>query len=127
MAKDKDYIKMIQSRRWSTLRRQVLSEHPTCARCDEEGRLRLAVEVHHVVPVESGLTITEKSRLMFNRSNLTPLCHACHVITHTEMGRSGREATRRKNNILVCKVIHKFYNCKQEEGGDGFLEGGGVP
>lgn len=53
MAKDKDYIRMIHTARWLRLRRDKLTVQPLCERCEEEGRLAPATEVHHVLPVAS--------------------------------------------------------------------------
>ena len=90
MAKDKDYIKLIHTNRWLRLRRDKLSSQPLCERCKESGRITAATEVHHVIPVEDGLTRAEKERLMYDPTNLRALCHDCHVKTHTEMGRCGK-------------------------------------
>ena len=60
MSKDKDYIRLIHDRRWLRLRRQRLTLHPVCEMCEKEGRVTAAVEVHHIVPVETGLTFHQK-------------------------------------------------------------------
>lgn len=52
--------------------------------------------------------------LMFDAHNLRALCHDCHVKTHTEMGRSGRAATKKRNEEQVRAVCRKFY---EDEGG----------
>lgn len=109
MAKDKDYIRLIQSTRWVKLRRRVLTAHPVCQRCDAEGRIGVpATEVHHVTPVEYAATRQGKEQLMFNPANLQALCHACHVQTHVEMGRSGKAATKRRTAALVQAFKEKF-------------------
>lgn len=110
MAKDKDYRKLIHTPRWLRLRHEVLSAHPLCEMCGEEGYVAPATEVHHVVPVEYGINYAEKFRLMYDPKNLRALCHACHVKIHTEMGRSGKEAVRRRNAEQVKSVIVKFFN-----------------
>ena len=110
MAKDKDYQKMIHTSRWVRLRRDKLSDYPLCERCEEEGRHSLAVEVHHVIPVEDGLTRQEKERLMFDYHNLRALCRDCHVKTHMEMGRSGKAYAERKRKSGIRRFIDKFIN-----------------
>lgn len=110
MAKDKDYRKMICTRRWQMLRREVLTAHPLCERCKADGVIAPATEVHHCRPVEYGLNFNEKRRLMFDPGNLMALCHNCHVKTHTEMGRSGKAATRRRVDAQVAATIVKFFN-----------------
>ena len=56
-----------KTKRWYRLRRIVLSEQPVCADCDN----RMSEEVDHIVPVEDGGP-------MWDRSNLQGLCHSCH-------------------------------------------------
>ena len=99
MAKDKDYKKLIHTTRWLRLRRDKLSDFPLCERCEEEGRVTAATEVHHIIPVENGLTRQEKERLMYDYTNLK---------THTEMGRCGKEQakSRAKNHLL--RFVEKF-------------------
>lgn len=117
MAKDKDYIKLIHTHRWLRLRRAVLTAHPLCERCEAAGIISPATEVHHRRPVEYGVNYNEKYRLMYDPHNLCALCHDCHVKEHTEMGRSGKEATRRRNAQQVGQVIAKFFNNGESEAG----------
>ncbi len=99
---------MIHTGRWLRLRRDKLSDFPLCERCEEEGRHSLAVEVHHVVPVEDGVTRQEKERLMFDYFNLRALCHDCHVKTHVEMGRSGKAYAERRAKDGLRRFVNKF-------------------
>lgn len=108
MAKDEDYVRMIHTGRWLRLRRAKLTAQPLCERCAEEGRTRAATEVHHVKPVEDGLTLREKERLMFDYHNLRSLCHDCHVTTHVEMGRSGKKQARKRAEEHLQRFIDKF-------------------
>lgn len=110
MAKDKYYQQLINTGRWLRLRRAVLTEHPLCQRCQEEGRITAATEVHHVRPVEEAINKAGKLQLMYDPANLRALCHDCHVKTHTEAGRSGKEATKKRNGEQVAQVIKKFFD-----------------
>ena len=110
MAKDNDYKRLIHTKRWVELRRMVLTAQPLCERCKAEGYITPAVEVHHRTPVESGYNFHEKRRLMYDPCNLMALCHDCHVKTHTEMGRSGKEANRKRTDEQVAGVIKKFFD-----------------
>ena len=110
MSKDKDYNKLIHTARWLRLRRDVLTAHPLCERCEAEGFVTPASEVHHRVPVETAISYSEKARLMYDPNNLCALCHDCHVRVHTEMGRSGKAATKRRNAEQVKEIIVKFFN-----------------
>lgn len=98
------------------LRRDTITAHPLCQRCEAEGRISPATEVHHRHPVEYGQTYAEKCRLMFDPSNLCALCHDCHVKEHTEMGRSGKAATRRRVDAQVRTFLKDFF-------GDGATDG----
>ena len=109
MAKDKDYQKLINTTRWLQLRREILTAQPLCQRCQEAGRLTAATEVHHVRPVEEAITYADKRQRMYDPANLRALCHDCHVRTHTEAGRSGREATKQRNAKQVAQVIAKYF------------------
>lgn len=110
MARDDDYIKLIHTSRWLRLRRDVLNAHPLCQRCEKEGTLTPSTEVHHIRPVEEALTYSEKMRLMYDASNLMALCHDCHVKVHTEMGRCGKDANRKRQDAHVKDVIRKFFD-----------------
>lgn len=109
MAKDKDYVQLIHTDRWLRLRRDKLTASPLCERCQQDGIITPATEVHHVTPVEDGLTYAAKVQLMFDPHNLRALCHACHVQTHTELGRCGRAATKRRNAAQVAATLEKFF------------------
>ncbi len=108
MAKDKDYKRLIARNRWLRLRKAKLTAQPLCERCKEEGRVTPASEVHHIVPVEDGLTLTEKEALMYDHRNLRSLCHDCHVKTHTEMGRSGKAQAKRRAESQLERFADKF-------------------
>lgn len=109
MAKDKDYQRLINTSQWLRLRRDTLTAHPLCQRCQAEGKITAATEVHHVRPVEEAINYAEKRRRMYDLANLRALCHDCHVRIHTEAGRSGREATKKRNAEQVAQVIKNFF------------------
>lgn len=109
MAKDRDYQQLINSTKWLRLRREVLTRHPLCQRCEAEGKLTAATEVHHVRPVEEAITYADKQQRMYDPHNLRALCHDCHVRTHTELGRSGREATKKRNAEQTAQVIARYF------------------
>lgn len=110
MAKDKDYIKLINTMRWQLLRRDILTEHPLCERCEKEGRITPAKEVHHRRPVYSWLTYPEKEKLMYDPSNLCALCHECHVTVHKELGKNSRKAMRRLNDERRDTFVKKYFS-----------------
>lgn len=108
MAKDKDYRRLIHTAQWVRLRRAKLTAFPLCERCREEGRLAPATEVHHIRPVEEGLTLREKEQLMFDPHNLRALCHECHVKTHTEMGRYGKKQAKERAEAHLLRFKNRF-------------------
>lgn len=108
MAKDKDYRRLIHTAQWVRLRRAKLTAFPLCERCMEEGRLAPATEVHHIRPVEEGLTLREKEQLMFDPHNLRALCHECHVKTHTEMGRCGKKQAKERAEAYLLRFKDRF-------------------
>ena len=109
MAKDKIYMRLINSGRWRALRKQVLERHPLCERCQREGLVAAATEVHHRQPVETAVTASQKERLMFDPFNLSPLCHRCHVATHKELGKGGRAATRARAQAQAEEFKKSFF------------------
>lgn len=109
MAKDKEYRRLIHTAKWLKLRREILTAHPVCQRCEAEGRLTPSTEVHHIKPVEGAFTKAEREQRMYDPHNVKALCHDCHVRTHTELGRSGKEATKKRNAEHARQVIKKFF------------------
>lgn len=102
------YRRLIHSAQWARLRRWKLAAQPLCERCQAEGRLRAATEVHHIVPVDDALSPADRRRLMFDAHNLRALCHDCHVRTHAEMGRSGREQAKRRQQARLGDFRRRF-------------------
>lgn len=57
---------------WSRLRASVLSRSPLCVMCQAQGRVTVANEVDHIVPIR----LAPERRL--DESNLQTLCKPCH-------------------------------------------------
>lgn len=72
------------TRRWQALRRLVLSCEPCCRYCAEQGRITPATDVDHIVP------ISRDRAMVFDLSNLQPLCHGCHSGPKQSEERTGR-------------------------------------
>lgn len=106
--KGNDYRKMIQGSQWIRLRKWKLSRNPLCEDCKERGRIVLATEVHHIMPVEDGLSVIDRERLMYAIGNLRSLCHDCHIRAHKELGRSGKEQARRRNESRLVGFKKRF-------------------
>lgn len=102
------YRRLINTARWRRLRAAVLAHQPLCQRCLEEGRLTPAAEVHHIIPIEEGLTGTQCTALAYDPANVQALCHDCHVQTHYELGRGGVEA-RKARQARQLQIIRRTY------------------
>lgn len=106
---DSDYRRLINTGEWRRLRHETLLRRPLCVRCETEGRVTAATEVHHTTPVHTGMNAAEKQRLMFSAANLEPLCHDCHVKAHIALGRSGSKYAKRKNESDAESFNRKFF------------------
>lgn len=107
--RDRDYIRLMSSKQWRQLRNLTLSACPLCVRCQREGRITAATEVHHVTPIESGRTYAEKERLAYSPSNLMPLCHACHRSEHIEAGSHTKEFRLEKAKEKAAQYCRRFF------------------
>jgi 5-methylcytosine-specific restriction protein A len=65
-------------RAWKRIRDRYIREHPLCERCLEEGRVTIAEEVHHILPLSRGGTSSP--------DNLMSLCRSCHNKIHHDLG-----------------------------------------
>ena len=104
MARSKDYISLINSQRWKSLRRYHLSGHQWCERCLRNGRHTPASEVHHVIPVESVFGLEAMKRLMFDPLNLMSVCRQCHCNIHTELG--SRSTMLRRSKFSIASALN---------------------
>ena len=68
---------------WRKLRLEVLHDDPFCRSCRKRGLVEQAVEVDHIVPLSRG-----GARLA--KSNLQPLCRACHHLKTSREQAEGR-------------------------------------
>lgn len=110
MAKDANYIKLINTARWRALRLKKLQAQPLCE-CDEckaNGKITPATEVHHIVPVESVTTIEMMTKLMFDFTNLMSVSHECHQRIHREMFSHTKVNVQKANKRRTQRFIDKF-------------------
>jgi 5-methylcytosine-specific restriction enzyme A len=59
-------------RRWGKMRQRFLADHPFCVRCAEQNTRQLATEADHIIPHDG------RASLMWDVTNLQPLCKSCH-------------------------------------------------
>ena len=90
MSRNKDYQRLLNSKRWKQLREWKLQQNPLCELCEAEGFVRSAIDVHHKTPCESARTLQEMEQLCFNPANLQALC----IEHHSNIHRSARSHTR---------------------------------
>ena len=57
--------------RWQRLRKVQLSKEPLCRYCSEQGRVTMATDVDHIVPIAAGGEA-------YDEGNLQSLCRSCH-------------------------------------------------
>lgn len=67
------------SRHWRSVREMKLRRSPLCERCQEEGLVIEATEVHHIIPISDG-------GAPYTFDNLMSLCHRCHMKIHAGKG-----------------------------------------
>ena len=73
-------VKKRDGRAWKRIRDRCIADHPLCQRCEDQGRITSAKEVHHITPLSRGGT--------HDPENLMSLCTSCHSeITAREGGR----------------------------------------
>ena len=109
MARDREYIRLINTRRWQALRLSVLEREPLCRRCAQAGRVRQAREVHHVQPIQTGVTLQERERLAYDPANLMPLCSECHQSEHERLGSKGKAEQTSRRKAATAEFIRRFY------------------
>lgn len=60
----------VRGRPWRRLRARILAAQPLCVHCERAGRVTLATELDHRVPLSQGGTD--------DPANLDPICSDCH-------------------------------------------------
>lgn len=71
----------IRGRKGVKYRKAVRDSEPLCRKCAERGRVTVATEIDHIVPLSEGGSN--------DRSNLQPLCKACHAAKTTRRPKHG--------------------------------------
>ena len=84
MSRNKDYQKLLNSKRWKQLRVWKLQQDPLCEICRANGRIVSAIDVHHIEPCEDSRSLAEMEEKCFRVSNLQALCIPCHQRVHRE-------------------------------------------
>lgn len=117
MSRNKDYQRLLNSKRWKQLRMWKLQQNPLCELCQAEGFVRSAIDVHHKIPVESARTPQEMEQLCFNPLNLQALCISCHAKIHREAKSHTKEAHQQREDERLArwKARHSERNTESTE------------
>lgn len=75
------------TKRWKSIRIEKLKKNPLCEICLEKGVIKLATDVHHIIPISTGKTIQDKQRLGFDLNNINSVCEECHKDIHNDKNR----------------------------------------
>lgn len=108
MSRNPQYIRMIQSTKWRKLRNRKIIDQPRCERCLELQRITLATEVHHIEPVETGITYSQMHHLMFDYTNLMSVCKHCHIELHKSLNSFSKETVQENNKRYTKRFIDRF-------------------
>ena len=120
MSRDKNYQRLLNSKRWQEVKRIVWQRtNGLCEECKRQGIVRAGVDCHHIVPVETATTPQEMERLCFDVNNVRLLCIACHSAIHKGMGKGTRklaiERAKQRQDRWADNLMSKFV--KQEDDG----------
>ena len=94
MSRDKRYQSLLNSRRWMETKRIVWQRAKgLCEECARQGYVRAGKDCHHIIPIESSMTVAEMERLCFDPNNVRLLCIEHHIEVHRQMHK-GTKANR---------------------------------
>ena len=134
MSRDPRYQKLLNSKRWMKVKRQVWQRASgLCERCKRDGiaergvpYITPGVDCHHKIPVESAKTEQEMERLAYDVNNIELLCIPCHIKTHQEMhshkADKVAENKRRGAERRASWLDPNYESNKENEDGTGTME-----
>ena len=123
MSRDKNYQRLLNSKRWQEVKRIVWQRtNGLCEECMKHGIVRAGVDCHHIVPVETATTPQEMERLCFDINNLRLLCIACHSAIHKGMGKGTRklaiERAKQRQDRWAEGLMSRFTTAKESTEAD---------
>lgn len=83
---------------WFNLRNYYIKNHPLCEMCMEEGVVKEAEDVHHIIPFLTGETDEERWKLLLDEDNLKSLCSKHHVEVHNQLRKHRQNQIQDKIN-----------------------------
>lgn len=109
MGRSKEYRKLINTRKWQKLRLQALSKtNYLCAVCLKNDITTPATEVHHIVPIESGVTNEHMKTLCYDSNNLLPVCKECHKKEHIKLNSYTKSEVQKRNEARTKSFASRF-------------------
>lgn len=109
MGRNKDYRKLINTRKWQKLRHQALIKtNYLCAVCLENDITTPATEVHHIAPVETGANLLHMKQLCYDPNNLLPVCRECHKNEHIKLNSYTKNEVQKRNEARTKSFTDKF-------------------
>ena len=117
MSRDRNYQRLLNSKRWQEVKRVVWQRtNGLCEECKRQGIVRAGVDCHHIVPVETATTPQELERLCFDVNNVRLLCIACHSAIHKGMGKGTRklaiERAKQRQDRWAEGLMNRFTTTK---------------
>lgn len=109
MSRNKEYRKLINTRKWQKLRLQALSKtNYLCAVCIKNDMTTPATEVHHIAPVETGANLLHMKQLCYDPSNLIAVCKECHKKEHINLMSYTKSEVQKRTNARTKSFVDKF-------------------
>ena len=123
MSRDKNYQRLLNSKRWQEVKRIVWQRtNGLCEECMKHGIVRAGVDCHHIVPVETATSPQEMERLCFDVNNVRLLCIACHSAIHKGMGKGTRklaiERAKQRQDRWAEGLMNRFTTAKESTEAD---------
>ncbi len=81
---DADRRMIYNSERWRKLRAWKFANNPLCEKCQEQGVITPAEDIHHIVSFMSTDDKYQRAFLAYDYDNLLSLCKPCHQLIHNK-------------------------------------------
>ena len=109
MGRNKEYRKLINTRKWQKLRLQALSKtNYLCAVCLKNDITTPATEVHHIAPVETGANLLHMKQLCYDPNNLIAVCKECHKNEHIKLQSYTKNEVQKRNKERANDFVNRF-------------------
>lgn len=77
-----NHIAVYNTLTWKILRLEYMKDNPLCEMCIKKDKIKSAVDIHHIIPISSGVDMIGKKTLGFDINNLMAVCKECHFEIH---------------------------------------------